>query len=129
MVFSIRSHTYFLRGEWTWDMQSTALYCCDVMDFPGDFEGTKGLIHPEDVKNVDRILQQLQAKASTAFAFRLITTYGEIKTIYGIQVSLDNAAFTAEVNSSEPWLHSLEELALRREADFLQQRNFLADIP
>ncbi len=127
VVVSLRSHAWNLTGTWIWDLQADAIYCSDVMDFPAGFEGTKGLIHPEDVQKLAGALHHLQLTGTGSVDFRLITTYGEIKTITGGNVRLDNAAPTSESQPAEPWSSSLAQLALRHEADFLQQRTALAD--
>jgi PAS domain S-box-containing protein len=108
-------------------MQSTAVYCSDVMDFPAGFEGTKGIIHPDDLHNVRRAMELLPDGSLAALDFRIITTYGKVQVLAGKNVSLNNAGDRGEGRTELPWESSLQLLALRREADFLQQRTAMAD--
>jgi PAS domain S-box-containing protein len=128
VTLCIRSQKYILSGHWTWDMQSNAVYCSDVMDFPHHFEGTKGIIHPDDITNVSAALQVLLDGELSALGFRLITTYGEVKTINGQNVNLEKPEQAGEeCLSAPPWEKELETFALRREAEFLQQRQAIAE--
>ncbi len=73
-----------LCGDWQWDMASTAVYCSDVMlAFPLQLEGTKGIIHPDDLPLVTEALGQLEYLKQVPLQFRIITTYGEIKSLTG----------------------------------------------
>ena len=73
-----------LSGYWQWDMASPAVYCSDVMlAFPSQFEGTKGIIHPDDLPAVKTALDQLKTTKQVHLTFRIITTYGEVKTLNG----------------------------------------------
>ncbi|HET7896918.1 MAG TPA: PAS domain-containing protein, partial [Flavisolibacter sp.] len=128
VTLCIRSQKYILNGRWTWDMQSDAVYGSDVMDFPQEFEGTKGIIHPDDAQKVNSALQLLQDCEVAAFDFRLITTYGEVRTIGGKKIRLDISGKTEEVTAEkQPWEESMQAFALRKEAEYLQQRRTIAD--
>ena len=85
----IQARLFVLNGVWIWDMQSSAIYASDVMSFPAQFEGTKGIIHPEDLPDVINLLQRLRESELQQFEFRMITTYGEVKKIIGKNISLE----------------------------------------
>jgi PAS domain S-box-containing protein len=83
VFFFIGLKEYEFSGAWQWDLQSDAVYCSDVMfPFPAVYEGTKGIIHPDDKILVqDRIAT---ASSTVPFLqFRIITTYGEVKLLTG----------------------------------------------
>jgi len=107
-------------------MESTAVYGSDVMDFPPNFEGTKGLIHPNDLPNVISALQILAGGEIAALHFRLITTYGEVKTLSGKGVALERPA--VNTGPEEMREGSLQQFVFRKEAGFLKQRIELGDI-
>ncbi len=80
----IGSTEYELAGHWNWDLHCEAVFCTDVMiGFPPDFEGTRGIIYPADKE----LLQQQMAASRKGLLpflqFRIITTWGEIKTLTG----------------------------------------------
>ena len=100
----IGSKEYEFSGNWQWDLQSNAVYCSDVMLFsPAAFEGTKGLIHPDDKVLV---LDRISDSSSTVpfLQFRLITTYGEVKLLTGkaLQFCEVVPSFNADEEIQEP---------------------------
>ena len=105
-------------GNWQWDLQSEAVFCSDVMfNFPILFEGTKGIIHPDDKALV---LEQTAATVGMEIPFlqfRVITTYGEIKTLTGRNLQ------AVEVKVSvDPALDQQERLKTEIEASDQSQR-------
>jgi PAS domain S-box-containing protein len=79
----IGSKEYEFTGDWQWDLQSDAIYCSDVMlPFPAAFEGTKGIIHPDDKVLVQDWLGT-SSGAVPFLQFRITTTYGEVKLLTG----------------------------------------------
>lgn len=130
VTLCIRSQRVVLNGIWNWEMQSPAVYCSDVMSFPDDFEGTKGIIHPDDLPKLMASISLMEEKELPRIDFRIITTYGEVKTITGQRVSVDdgNGSVVELLPGREPWEEALEQLAMRRELDFLQIRKELSDL-
>ncbi|HEY0066849.1 MAG TPA: hypothetical protein VGB46_05790, partial [Flavisolibacter sp.] len=78
----VNSKLVALSGKWDWDLHASAVFCSDVMlALPPRFEGTLGLIHPDDAPCVREKL--LQPGAINGLSFRIITTYGEVHTLTG----------------------------------------------
>lgn len=128
VTLCIRLQSYLLTGRWEWDMQSAAVYASEVMQFPADFEGTKGIIHPDDQPKVSAALQVLQDGALAQLDFRIITTYGEVKCISGQGVVLEVPPEPeTPPGGKDAWEKALAHFALQREAEVLQQRQSLAD--
>ncbi|WP_121352200.1 PAS domain-containing protein [Flavisolibacter nicotianae] len=126
VILFIRSNHYTLTGQWLWDMQSAALYGSDVMSFPPDFEGTKGIIHPDDLPHVCSALELLSDSEISRLDFRLITTYGDVKFICGTNVSFGGPPDTPLPEEQSPGEQPLQQFALRREVDFLRLRHAIA---
>ncbi len=80
---------YTTTGNWRWPLQSSAVFCSDVMaGWPDGFTGTKSILHPDDKDAVAAALEKLLGSGPTDFCFRIITTYGEIKWIEGAGIHL-----------------------------------------
>lgn len=78
-----QSRFFLLKGDWQWNLHSQSICGSDVMHcLPAHFEGTKGLLHPDDVALV---AGHLQPAAATPFdiQFRIITTYGKVEVLQG----------------------------------------------
>lgn len=129
VTLSIRSRTIVLNGSWSWDMHSDTVFCSDVMAFPPGFEGTKGIIHPDDLARVTKALEVMQGMEISRLDFRLITTYGEIKNITGQQISLAGpVAAEAEPEWEEAAREAvLREIKTRKEAALLRLRTSLSE--
>jgi hypothetical protein len=103
----IGSKTYRLSGNWQWDLHCNAIFCSDVMfSLSRVFEGTKGIVHPDDLAGLKEKLFSFSKKQPVPIEFRIITTYGEVKTLQGKQILL---ADTIVENDSEADL-SVREL-------------------
>lgn len=115
-------HFIVLTGKWHWDLASDAVFCSNVMlSLPMDFAGTRGIIHPDDVEMVRK---KLQAEKGIHLEFRIITTYGEVKTIVGENVHIEESRtdvdevqqyFYAEVAGDSFWKKQYERLAIYKE--------------
>lgn len=130
VILGIRSQKIILNGVWNWDMNSSAVYCSDVMSFPDEFVGTKGIVHPDDLSKLMAALSLIEDKEISRLDFRIITTYGEVKTITGQRISVQtpkNENTTDLIPGKERWEETLHHLALQKEADFLQLRKTLSD--
>lgn len=80
-------HLITLAGNWHWDLASDAIFCSNVMmALPQEFEGTKGIIHPDDVEHVK---EQLHSERIRHLEFRLITSYGEVRNVIGESVFVE----------------------------------------
>ncbi|HEY0041779.1 MAG TPA: PAS domain S-box protein, partial [Flavisolibacter sp.] len=78
----LHSSFFEITGTWQWEMETEAVFCSDVMfSFPADFTGTKAIFHPDDVEAVTAGLTANEKIPS--LRFRIITTYGEVKTLHG----------------------------------------------
>lgn len=88
VLIFLQSEFTLLTGDWYWPMQSEAVFCGDVMPaLHMDFEATRCIFHPDDLFYVKEQL----AKTTDFIAhimFRVITTYGEVKTLEGTNIYL-----------------------------------------
>lgn len=127
VTLNIGSRNLVLNGLWQWDMQSDALYSSDVMAFPPDFEGTKSIVHPDDLPRLGSALESLAGGEINTLDFRIITTYGEVKHISGKRIALQKSDGREQIPAGIPAEEALHELALRKEAEYLSQRTVLAN--
>ncbi|RYZ24057.1 MAG: PAS domain-containing protein [Chitinophagaceae bacterium] len=120
---------YRLEGQWHWDAASVAVYASDVVaPFPQDFEGTRGVLHPDDVP---ALREALEAAGASSFdlRFRIITTQSTVLQLSGTGVT------TAESDPGmAPPLPESEHLAQQQaseqqlEATRLRWRDFGSDL-
>lgn len=83
----IQSEQMVLAGDWNWEMVCDQVFCSNVMlTLPAEFIGTVGLIHPEDLESLKERVKLIK-EISLDIHFRIITTYGEIKTLTGRNIS------------------------------------------
>ncbi|HVF96307.1 MAG TPA: PAS domain S-box protein, partial [Flavisolibacter sp.] len=90
-VVSVFLHSCFYKliGSWHWDMDADVVFCSDVMiSLPADFNGTKSIIHPDELEAVKEVISAGTSKIDYC-EFRIITTYGQVKTITGQGIMLD----------------------------------------
>jgi PAS domain S-box-containing protein len=117
-----------LLGQWEWDLAANAVYCSDVMSFPPRFEGTKGIFHPDDLNEVTKALEILQDGAVPRLQFRLITSFGEVKSLTGREVSIAAAPVKLENEAVAQNRESqLQEISLRKEAATMRLQQQLHD--
>lgn len=87
----LQSSFYLLDGNWQWEMETDAVFCSDVMiSLQENFAGTKAIFHPDDVPALKELLFAGQPVHS--LQFRIITTYGEVKTLTGENIALQEEA-------------------------------------
>lgn len=129
LILCIRSRKINLNGIWTWPMQSSAVYCSDVMSFPDEFEGTKAIIHPDDLPKLMTAIAPMGEKEIALLSFRIITTYGEVKTVSGQNVFINNQKqiLPEPIAEKNLWQEALEQIAREKELDFLSLCKTLAD--
>lgn len=85
----IGSKAHLLLGNWQWDLNCDTVFCSDVMLFlSSDFSGTRGIIHPDDLQRIKESIGAFAKAKIISIQFRIITTYGEVKTLHGKQISL-----------------------------------------
>mgnify|MGYP003575154150 FL=1 len=120
----IQSEQTALCGYWQWEMASSAVFCSDVMlTFPPHFEGTKGIIHPDDFYLVKDVLSQLKEAKQVNLQFRIITTYGEIKTLNGQYLSTTEPEPNEIIHpEQETFIQVLKQKELQAELSSLKQR-------
>lgn len=123
----IKTRHLVLNGFWTWDMQASAIYASDVMSFPSSFEGTKGIIHPDDLPIITNLLELLQENEIPHLEFRIITTYGEVKYVKGYNVRLDEHADTLSATEFLANAGEIEKIILRKEKTLLNLQESLAE--
>lgn len=99
----VQSKLFMLKGHWEWDLLSNAVFCSDVMfNFTHDLIGTKGIIHPDDIAVIHKSIYFSEAigeEDRSDVEFRIITTYGEVRTLKGkdIQfVTIEEDSFVEE---------------------------------
>ncbi|HEU4633623.1 MAG TPA: PAS domain S-box protein [Flavisolibacter sp.] len=121
----IESITYRLKGNWEWDLHCDAVFCSDVMlSMPAAFSGTGGIIHPDDLPDVKGKLVSLKGGKPVSLQFRIITTYGETKTLSASAVFLtDHGRTLSEQGAEERLLKELGLLQLQKELDHYQALN------
>lgn len=129
VTLCLQNQIIHLSGIWAWDVNSANIYACDVMFFPADFEGTKGIIHPDDLTKLTASVASLEAKELSHIEFRIITTYGEVKWIKGnrITISSNITEEPEQLSVREPWQEVLEQIAIQKELDFLTLQRELAE--
>jgi PAS domain S-box-containing protein len=84
----LHSNYYVLSGEWSWDLYAVELFCSDVIlsSLP-ETSGIRTVIHPDDTETLYELVAQ-QPTTINEIEFRVITTYGEVKTVAGYGISL-----------------------------------------
>ncbi|NTS42684.1 PAS domain S-box protein [Flavisolibacter sp. BT320] len=81
----LQTSFYTVSGSWQWNLATDAVFCSDViLTFPQEFAGTRTIFHPDDVAAVKEKL--FPGITIPHLAFRIITTYGEVKNIEGTNV-------------------------------------------
>lgn len=115
----LQSEFIILSGNWYWDMAADAVFCSDVMfSFPTEFYGVKGLIHPDDAA---AIKTQLAKETELHLEFRIITSYGEVKTIVGEKIGILQAGEGIEQPESYLVKNAAEEILQKKDHGHLQQ--------
>lgn len=96
-----------LTGRWYWDLSSDCVFCSNVMvSWQHGSEATKGIIHPDDV---DKVKEKLEGDTIKDLEFRIITTYGEVRTIAGEMLTVHSR--TEFFNESEKQVRELRKNA------------------
>lgn len=81
--FYVDAKLLALTGNWEWDMHCDKVFCSDVMAaLSQPYEGTKGIIYPEDIAMARLQLEQIKY-GPVDISFRMITTYGDVQKISG----------------------------------------------
>jgi PAS domain S-box-containing protein len=109
-----RSVTFFfdpyfitLTGRWYWDFASNSVFCSNVIvSLELELETTKGIIHPDDVEKVKEKLEEDEIRQ---LQFRIITTYGEIRTVTGERLTVHSR--TSFINEAEEQIKELSKNA------------------
>ena len=110
----IGSTFILLSGNWYWDLYADAVFCSDVMlSVPAEFTGTRGIIHPDDLQGLKEHLNG--SEKIKDLQFRIITTYGEIKTLIGQNIS---------VEENKEGFEKLQENLMRTVTDAKEYENF-----
>jgi PAS domain S-box-containing protein len=115
----LESNFKLLTGNWFWDMTADAVFCSDVMlSLPMQFVGVKGIIHPDDVETVK---DQLSKEKNFSLEFRIITTYGEVKTITGQRINIEKTETGFDQMEQHFLQTTAEEMLWKKDYEFLQQ--------
>jgi PAS domain S-box-containing protein len=123
LVLFIDALLMLLKGRWNWELENNVVFCSDVIlsDYKR-FEGTKALIHPDDVEHLKQHLRFLKQTSVSTFEFRIITTYGEIKTLRGEDVALHEPDTEIQFHLTETLIES--EAAAKEAAREVELMNF-----
>jgi PAS domain S-box-containing protein len=105
LVIFLDGRLIVLKGGWEWELASDLVFCSDVIlsDYRS-LEGTRAIIHPEDLAHLKQHLRFLQETGISTFGFRIITTYGEVKTLRGENVVIHDPGSTAQLRLTEELL-------------------------
>ena len=98
-----------LTGRWNWDFASNSILCSNVMLTLQDFQGTKGIVHPDDV---DMVREKLEADKISHLEFRIITTYGEVRNVVGEWITVQSKV--PFFNEAENHLQQLSKTAAEK---------------
>jgi PAS domain S-box-containing protein len=106
-----------LTGQWRWEAGSDAVFCSDVMmPFPTSFEGTRGIIHPDDVDAISKKINGAGDGPISTLSFRIITTYGKLLLLEGYDLQQEPAPEDLELKTPE-----LEWMAMAAARDGIQE--------
>ncbi|TCJ12088.1 PAS domain-containing protein [Flaviaesturariibacter flavus] len=121
-------HSWKLEGRWQWPAASTALFGSDVAaEAPEFFEGTRGILHPDDVASLRTALELANGKPLRV-RFRLITTYGSVLPVEGVSVNASAAGQEQSPEPVPPWREAEERSTEKKEAARLRYRATAADL-
>jgi len=122
----IQSDLINLSGCWEWEMVSDDVFCSDVMiTLPINFIGTVGIIHPEDLPYVKEQIEIIK-EISVDIKFRIITTYGEIKTLTG-EILFFKAKDESTPDIAKKLIDKATEERVRvRESEILELKNHVS---
>jgi PAS domain S-box-containing protein len=114
LVLFVNEEVTVLKGHWDWEFFSDIVFCSEVIlsDYKW-FEGTKAIVHPEDVEHLQQHLRFLKHTGISTFQFRVITTYGEIKQLKGEDVTIHESGSAVQLGLTEDLQ---QKAALAREA-------------
>ena len=120
----LQSIFYEIEGTWHWDLATDEIFCSDViLSRPQGFTGTTAIFHPDDIPFLK---EQLSAHGAISFVqFRIITTYGEVRTLTGENIRADVVEDKLENWKQAYEKTALNELAMSAE---LRQLQFIKDI-
>jgi PAS domain S-box-containing protein len=122
----IASTFYTFSGTWQWDGYSNTVFCSDVLFTPRQtFTGTRGIFHPDDLP---KIRSTVAHAGSDEFdlQFRIITSYGELKTISGKNIRL--AASASDHNFFDATVQQeINRVELERRLDEFGLKSNIAD--
>ncbi|RYF87054.1 MAG: PAS domain S-box protein, partial [Chitinophagaceae bacterium] len=112
-----------LTGAWQWQLASEAIFVSDVIvASPVDFVGTKAIFHPDDLDAVKEWVATEDRIGS--ISFRIITTYGEVVTLCGQNITVERNGPPAEAVQQETLqtvLCNLEEKAAHHHHRLLKE--------
>jgi len=100
--FYINSSFISVTGDWSWNLNTSTIFCSDVIiSPPAGFEGTSGIIHPDDAVSVREAVLQNNGRPDH-LEFRIITSYGEVKNVVGHNLKIQLAE---EETRNGSWHH------------------------
>ena len=118
------SKDYELSANWKWDLTCDNVFCSEgFTSLPSTFIGTNSILHPDDKEYV------LDAFASFNHSipflqFKIITTYGEIKTLTGKNISVCEIDSLFVIPNEERLVNKEEILFNQPEAVRYQMKSF-----
>jgi PAS domain S-box-containing protein len=125
----VNATEYEYSGNWQWDLHCDAVFCSDVMlSQPQPFEGTRGLIHPDDKAYVADRLAPPDGTEIPFLQFRIITTYGEIKTLTGKNLQASEIGPFQALPAPGPAPQPVADLSILEENQKLTLQKRAADL-
>jgi PAS domain S-box-containing protein len=110
---------YKLSGDWYWELETEAVFCSDVMiSLPPNVIGTKAIFHPDDLEAIRNIVTN--KKESLFFEFRIITSYGDVKTLTGENVKVEDDKEGLNKLQKGFSEQIIQQLQLKKELEHLQ---------
>jgi PAS domain S-box-containing protein len=123
----IQSNLFVLSGAWEWNLNSDAVYCSDViLSLPPSFEGTKAIIHPDDLSFVKEIIAKEKGKIDH-LKFRIITTYGEVKVLSCDAATLEKIDNEEDLAQAGVMQQATTELVIQKEYESLQLQKEISE--
>ena len=114
------SRTYRLAGVWEWELFTDTVFCSNVMlPAPEDFMGTRGIIHPEDISEIRENLSLFANLKYITLRFRIITSYGELKSLAGSYITLEEHPLHQPSGEAPLFRQKLAEIEALKEAEHL----------
>ena len=126
----IQNQFFTISGDWNWDLNTEHIFASDIiLSVPLKYDGTKSIIFPNDLPGLQNKLSE-QVKTISHLSLRIITTYGQVKSIYGnnLTVQLSNKGLREFVQDSvEKEISEIELVKEQEKLSLLRDINAKAE--